>query len=142
MLRLVWPSGPWHITCFLRLILGAPFLFWQRGLALVRFLVVQFRLSQAISLLFAYNCNIPYDTADSARIDTTEHQVELECKAASLGHISISGVPDNQLGDDGNRLHFAFAIDQSHLPSIIAQFGAFGITLKPCLPVGQRGFYA
>ena len=76
-----------------------------------------------------------YDTLDgSARFDTTERQIELECTANNLGHITVSGIIDDQICD-GNRLTFSFSLDQSYFPAVISQLRAIEATFKPYPPV-------
>lgn len=76
-----------------------------------------------------------FNTLDgSARFDTTERQIELECTANDLGHTTVSGVVDDQVSD-GNLLRFSFSLDQSYLPPVIFQLQAIETTFKPYPPV-------
>ncbi len=76
-----------------------------------------------------------YETlSGTARFDTIERQLELECSIDNLGHVAINGIAVDRAGD-GNRLSFCLTLDQSYLPEIISQLHAIEAKFSSDSPV-------
>ena len=62
-----------------------------------------------------------YETlSGSAKFDTIERQLQIECVGNERGGIAITGTVQDRVGD-GNELRFGFDIDQTYLPGVISE---------------------